>query len=153
MPSPTDFARGDLTQVLLAKIRSELLCGDAVAPDEGGWDGPPTKNGSTYHSYVVLTPMPAADQSGPLADSSADWTLPYRIDSYGVSRAQVEWQADRSRALIRPVHRENMTAGGEVYRIQQVRVQSLGGIGRSDATDPPEYSQSDIVAVYVSKEL
>jgi hypothetical protein len=97
--------------------------------------------------------MPASHQNGPLGDSSSDCTLPYRIDSYGISREQVEWQADKARALLRPTHRENLVAGGESYRLQQIRTQSLGGIGRSDALEPPEYSQSDIVAVYVSKEL
>ena len=151
MGSPSDFARGDLTALLLEKIRAEFICGDAEAPEEGGWDGPPTKSGSSYQSYVVLTPMPASDQSGPFSDSSADWTLPYRIDSYGISREQVEYQADRSRALLRPTNRENMTAGGDDYRIQQVRTQSLGGVGRTDNTEPSEYSQSDVIAVYVTR--
>ena len=153
MASPSDFARGDLTAVLLTKIRAELICGDAEAPAEGGWDLPPTKEGSSYSGYCVLTPMPAGDQAGPLGDSSSDWTLPYRIDSYGISREQVEFQADLARALIRPTKREDITAGGDTYRIQQIRTQSLGGVGRTDTTEPSEYSQSDIVAVYVSKEL
>lgn len=151
--SASDFARGDLTAWLLTRMGTELMVGDAIAPDAGGWDGPPTKDGSSYQAYVVLTPMPASDNTGPMADSSADWTLPYRIDSYGISREQVEWQADKARALIRPTRRENITAGGDTYRIQQVRTTSLGGIGRTDNTEPSEYSQSDMVAVYVSKEL
>lgn len=151
--SASDFARGDLTAWLLEKMATTLVVGDAIAPEAGGWDGPPTKDGSGYQAYVVLTPMPAQDSSGPFGDSSADWILPYRIDSYGVSREQVEYQADTARALIRPTNRENLTAGGASYRIQQIRTTSLGGVGRSDQTEPSEYSQSDIVAVYVSKEL
>jgi len=153
VPSPTDVSRGDLSAWLLAQLRSEFLVGDAEAPDEGGWDQSPTSDSASYAAYSVLTPMPSGDISGPLADSSADWILPYRIDSFGISREQVEFQADRCRLLVRPTARLNLTLGNDSYRIQQVRTTSLGGVGRTDNTEPSEFSQSDIVAVYLSKEL
>jgi hypothetical protein len=97
--------------------------------------------------------MPSGDGTGPVSDSSADWILPYRIDNYGISREQCEFQADRTRALIRPTKREQAVLGGENYRIQQVRTTSLGGIGKENNVEPTEYSQSDTIAVHITKEF
>lgn len=151
--SPSDVSRGDLTAHLLTKIRAELVCGDAEAPEEGGWDDNPSLPTSSFQAYSVLTPMPSGDGTGPVSDSSADWILPYRIDNYGISREQCEFQADRTRALIRPTKREQAVLGGENYRIQQVRTTSLGGIGKENNVEPTEYSQSDTIAVHITKEF
>jgi hypothetical protein len=148
-----DLARGDLTAYLLGKLNAGLICGDGEPGDNVGWTGPPNKTGSSYIGYCVLTPLPADQQAGPIGDSSADWILPYRIDSHAISREQAEYQADKARALIRPIVRENVTLGLDSYQVQQVRTLSIGGIGRTDNTDPSEFSQSDVVAIYVSKEL
>lgn len=150
---PSDLPRGDLTQHLLTKIQAELICGDAEAPEAGGWDDNPSLPTSSYQAYGVLTPMPAESGTGPLGDSSADWIAVYRIDSYGISRDQVEFQADRTRALIRPTKRERAVLGGENWRIQQVRTTSLGGVGKDTSVEPTQFSQSDTVAVYITKEL
>lgn len=151
--SYTHLHRGDFTTYLLAELRTTLLVGDGAAPDEGGWDDDPNDPGSSYVPYVVLNPMAVSQGTGPLGDTSSDYQLPYSVTAYGVSRNQVEFYADTARKKLASLVREVVTLDGSDWKIQQYRANSIGGVSRRDETEPSEFIQSDVVVIFLSKEL
>jgi hypothetical protein len=152
---PSYLARGQLTTYLIGQLVADgLLIGDGIAPDAGGWNDDPNKPTSTYVPYLVVNPMAVADPSGPLGDSSSDFRVPYSVMSSGISRKQVEVYADRGRKILTDQERVVVTLGtGGDWKIQQVRANSIGGVSRTDNTEPSEFTQTDVVTVYLSKEL
>ena len=151
----TNIQRAPLTQRLLTQLAlTSKPVGDARAPQSGGWSGnQPNKDGSNFQPYTVLTPNPATNSSGPLGDAQADWQLAYSIASFGVSRQQCEWMADKARLTLIALRHELVTLGDDIYRVQQVRVDALGGLQRVDATDPPYWGENDQITVWLSKEF
>ena len=87
-----------------------------------------------------------------MSDWQADWQLSYTITSFAVDTNQVEWMADRARLTLHPLVHTELTSGEEVYNVQQVRVDALGGLVRVDATEPPYWAQSDQITIWLSKE-
>lgn len=151
---PSYLPRGALTDYLLAAIRAEgITTGDGVAPDSGGWDDDPNLPTSNYVPYLVLNPMAVADPTGPLGDSSVDFRVPYSLAASGISRKQVEVYADKGREVLSGMERSVVTLAGGGWKIQQVRANSIGGVVRTDNTEPSEFTQTDVLTVYVSKEI
>lgn len=152
---PSYLPRGALTDYLITQLGTAgLLIGDGMAPDAGGWDDDPNVPSSTYVPYLVINPMAVAEPTGPVADTSADFRVPYSLMSSGISRKQVEVYADKGRKILTDMARVRVTLGtGGDWKIQQVRANSIGGMVRTDNTEPPEFSQTDVVTVYLSKEL
>lgn len=150
---PSFLPRGLLTDYLITQLTSAgLLVGDGEAPDAGGWDDDPNLPTSSYIPYVVLNPMAAAEPTGPLGDTSADFRVPYSVTAAGISRKQVETYADIGRKKITDLTRVVIQLSGENWKIQQARANSIGGVVRSDTVEPSEFTQSDVVIVYISKE-
>lgn len=151
----TNIQREPLTQRLLTQLATTTKpVGDARAPQSGGWTGnQPNKDGSNFQPYTVLTSGPATTSSGPLADAQADWQLSYSIAAFGVSRQQCEWMADKARLVLESLRNELITLGASTYKVQQVRVDALGGLQRVDATDPPYWGENDQITVWLSKEF
>lgn len=145
--------RGDLTQYLKEALLALLLVGDAEAPSEGGWDDDPNDPSSSYVPYVVMTPQTSGQASGPIGDSNTDIQLPYSFTYYGVSRDQVEFYADKGRSLITNLARERVQLTDGEWKVTQSRCTSIGGVARSDNTEPSEFSQSDVIVLYMSKEI
>lgn len=128
--------------------------GDAVHPDGNfGWDGQPGEPGSKFHPYVIVTPMQSSYSSGAIQGAQSDWRFPYSISSFGATRAQAEWLNDYLRDwLYANTHRKTFTAeDGFKYTIQNVRIDMIGGIVRSDAVDPPVYGQTDVYSIWITK--
>lgn len=150
---PSFLPRGLLTDYLITQLTAAgLLVGDGEAPDAGGWDDDPNLPTSSYIPYVVLNPMAAAEPTGPLGDTSADFRVPYSVTAAGISRKQVETYADIGRKKITDLTRVVIQLSGENWKIQQARANSIGGVVRSDTVEPSEFTQSDVVIVYISKE-
>lgn len=149
----TYFPRGELTTYLVSQLRSALLVGDAEAPLDGGWNDDPNDPDSSYSPYVVVTPQAAGDGTGSYGDSNSEQRLAYSFASYGVSREQVEFYADLARKTAVNLERSIITLNGEKWSILQARASSMGGVLRDDKTEPSEFSQTDVVTIYVSKEL
>lgn len=150
----TNIQREPLTQLLLTTLSATgKPVGDGRAPQNAGWSGNmPNKDGSNFTPYSVLTPGPASQSMGPMSDAQADWHLDYSISSFGVSRQQCEWMSDKARLTLAVLAKTQVTLGTSTYRVQQVRVDALGGIQRIDATDPPYWGQNDQVSIWLSKE-
>lgn len=151
---PSYLPRGELTTILVEAVRSDgILVGDGVAPDTGGWDDDPNVPTSRYLPYLMLNPMAVADPTGPLGDSSTDFRVPYSVMSSGISRKQVEFYSDKGRKVLVELERTVLSLTGGDWKIQQVRANSIGGVTRTDNTEPSEFTQTDVVTVYLSKEL
>ena len=152
---PSYLPRGALTTLLINEMTADgILMGDGVAPDAGGWDDDPNVPTSTYKPYLVLNPMAVADPSGSFGDSSSDFRVPYSLMSSGISRKQCEVYSDKGRKVLAGLERAVVTlsTGGD-WKIQQVRANSIGGVIRTDNTEPSEFTQTDVVTVYLSKEI
>ena len=145
--------RGDFTGYLLTELSTALLVGDGDAPDEGGWDDDPSAPGSSYSPYTVVNPLTTQEATGSIGDSNSEIRAPYSMTSYGISREQVEFFADKSREIAVGLARTDVLLGEDEWRIQQVRVSSIGGVARNDSVRPSEFSQTDVVMIYLSKEL
>lgn len=150
---PTSFPRGALTSYLINRLSSEVLIGDGEAPEAGGWDDDPNAPDSSYVPYVVLAPQTAQEASGSLDDSNSEWRVPYTFSSYGITREQVEWNADRTRQAMVSLARVVVDLDTGNWKILQSRVNSIGGVARNDNTEPSEFSQVDVVTMWMSKEM
>ncbi len=149
------LSRKALTDLLITTLAdaTELAVGDAHTPEPGtyGWSGTPGGINSTFTPYNILTPMQAGRPDGPISDTHADWQIPYTISSFGTSRSQCEWLADLARSALISLRYDTFDGVDDDYTIQQVRVESIGGIQRSDAIEPPTFGQSDMIAVWITK--
>lgn len=148
------ITRGPLTDLVVeAVIALGKPVGDTHTPDPPfGWDGQPNAMGTNFIPYSVVSPMSATYSEGPVAISQADWHAPYSIACYGVSRMQCEWLADKIRTQLRQLRHQTVMLESQ-YKIQQVRADVIGGVTRNDASDPPFFSQVDVVSIWVTKEL
>ena len=91
--------------------------------------------------------------SGPFADTQADWQVSYTMTSFGVSRQQCEWMADKARDAAVTFEREVVMLNGDGYAVQQCRATVIGPVQRVDATEPSFYGQTDSVTLWISKEM
>jgi hypothetical protein len=152
--APSYLPRGELTTLLVTRLRTAgLLIGDGVAPPTGGWDDDPNLPTSKFLPYLVINPMAVPDPTGTVADSSADFRVPYSVTSLGISRKQCEVYSDRGRKELALLERNTVTLGGGDWKIQQARANSIGGVVRTDNTEPSEFTQSDVVTVWITKEI
>ena len=154
------ISRRHLTEFLLEEMEiaaaevGVTAIGDAVHPDGNfGWNGQPGEPGSKFHPYVIVTPMQSSYSTGEIQGSQSDWRFPYSFSSFGATRAQAEWLNDHLRDwLYDNTHRKTFTAEGAIkYTIQNVRIDMIGGIVRSDAVDPPVYGQTDVYSIWITK--
>ena len=151
---PAPLHRRPLTALVLTQIANAgQPVGDSVSPAAGGWQGSPNADGSNFVPYVVVMPGPASVSSGPIADTQADWQLAYTLTSFGVSREQCEWMADKARDAAVTFAREVVMLNGDSYAVQQARATVIGPVQRVDATEPSFYGQTDSVTLWISKEL
>lgn|SRR5512138_3718916 len=149
----TAFYRGDLTLYIIDAIKSVILVGDAEAPHTGGWDNDPNLPGSSYVPYVVIRPLTTLEAEGSFGDSNTEVVAPYSLAVFGINREQTEFYADLVRQTIVDLARTVVVLGPASWKIQQARVNSIGGIDRNDETEPSEFSQTDVVQLYMSKEM
>ena len=151
---PSFLPRGELTDYLISELQDAgLRIGDGEAPDDGGWDDDPNLTTSSYKPYLVINPMAVPEPTGPIGDSSTDFRVPYSVTSWGISRKQVEVYADKGRKTLAELERSVIQLSGSDWKIQQARANSIGGVSRTDNTEPSEFTQSDVVIIYVSKEI
>lgn len=149
----TDFPRAAFTEYMLSTLGAVVLIGDAEPPDAGGWDNDPNLPDSSYQAYVVLTPSTVQSGTGSVGSSTTEWRVPYTLSSYGISRAQAEWNADQARKAAVALARSVVTLDTMEWKIQQCRVDSIGGIVRNDSTEPSEFSEVDLITMWMSKEM
>ena len=124
-----------------------------MAPPTGGWNDDPNAPNSKFMPYLVVNPMAVPDPTGAIGDSSTEFRVPYSLTSVGISRKQCETYADIGRKAVSRLEKAKVTISGGDWKIQQARANSIGGVSRSDNTEPSEFTQSDVVIIWLSKEL
>lgn len=151
----TTLQRRPLTNLLLTTLNAQLSVpiGDMVIPAGAGWDGVPNAPGATFNPYVVLVTLTASRSTGSFGDSQSEWQLAYMLESFGASREQCEWMADSARTALNVLAKQVITLGPDQYRMQQVRVDSIGAVNRVAVTEPAFYGQQDGISLWLSKEL
>lgn len=145
--------RGPLTDHLLEALTVVgKPVGDGLRPPGAGWVGQPNAPGSKYIPFLVLSSSTSTRGNGPLGKPQSDWQINYLVSCYGVQRQQCDWMADKARDVLGDLRNTNVQLGPREYRIQQVWTQTIGGITPSNATDPPIWSQSDQLVIWLSEE-
>ena len=148
--APVVLYRGPFTDLLLAILGSlNKPVGDGVIPIGAAWQGEP--NQSVFVPFMVLSTLTASRSGGPIADPQADWLLPYLVQSFGATRSQCEWMADHARQVLAGLEQEIITLDVHTYLVQQIRVDSIGGVNRNDVTDPPTWGMQEQVTAWLSK--
>lgn len=149
----TYLPRSELTDFIIAELAQKILVGDVDHPVGGGWDDDPSLPGSSYIPYVVLTPMPISNMSGPVADPHVDYRVPFSLTFFGISRGQVDGYADLCRKHLSSITRQAIVLDGSTWKIQQIEPSSIGGITRTEIMEPSTFAQSDVITVWISKDL
>jgi hypothetical protein len=149
------LSRTLLTDIVIATVAvyTDLEVGDSNSPAPNatwGWSGTPGEVGSTFTPYIV-SPQTANVSEGPLLNTQADWIVRYSVTAFGASRKQTEWLADQIGSSLSSLRRTTFDGGDDTYTIASVRLESMGGIIRADALEPPTFGQSDLFAFYTSK--
>jgi hypothetical protein len=63
-----------------------------------------------------------------------------------------DWMADRARGILGGLRNQVYSLGEDQYAVQYVRIDSIGGTNRIDATDPPYWGQTDGLTLWMTKE-
>lgn len=151
----TTITRRPLTNLLLVTLKAELPenpIGDMLIPEGAGWTGVPNAPGAYFTPYCVLVTLTASRSTGAFGDSQSDWQMAYMLESFGASREQCEWMADRGRAALNVLTKQRIELGEDAYKVQQVRLDSIGAVNRVAVAEPAFYGQQDGLSIWVSKE-
>jgi len=152
----TALSRGYFTAWLLSVLNtSDFPVGDGNTPVEAyGWQGQPNDAGSHFLPWLSSMPGTGRPTAGSMGDSSSEHILSYTISFNAVTREQVEWIADKMRAVLVSTTRVTVNCGAfGNWRVQQARNVSIGGVMRVKSSFPDYYVQSDAFDIWVSKEI
>lgn len=134
--------RGLFTTELLTRFRKTLLCGDNIAPYEGGWPtGTPGEG--VFTDYLVLTAGRVEIVESALRTACNDYDLHYVVSAFSSSRKGVD---DLAHLAHEVVEAGNHPIIGS-YKVQKISFKSYGRMVRNDATDPPLWSVADTLVV------
>jgi hypothetical protein len=146
------IARSPVTAAVVAALGATgKPVGDGVLPD-ASWVGQPMAPGSVFEPFTVVSELSASRSWGPIGDSQADWQLPYMVESFGLSREQCSWMANRARIAIIAMSGTDVTDGTTHYRISFIHLDSLGTPARIDTFQPPFYHGQDGMTLWTFKE-
>lgn len=118
-----------------------------------GWQGEPNEAGTNFIPWISIGTGASSNSSGPLSESQGDWRANYFVTIAGVAREQTDKLADQARDLLVKMTRQNIITTNGTWRIQQARVASIGGINRMPQTRPFYYVQTDVIELWLSREL
>jgi hypothetical protein len=157
------FERGQFTDWLLKQLGEQLpadvLLGDALAPDDGGWvGGQPGQGGFTGYTVLGTVPASPGPAGAELGDAEASsWVLRYTLRSFGGARTQADYCADKARwawhalASERPVLELGTADLPSRWRAERPLITQMGGVLRSDQMQPPGWEVTDELAVTLNR--
>jgi len=146
------IARSPVTAAVVAALETiGKPVGDGVIPD-ASWIGQPMAPGSTFEPFLVSSELNAGSSWGPFSDPQADWQLPYLVESFGLSREQCSWMADKARGALLDMRNTTLSLGTFTYKVGYVHIDSLGAPVRIDAFQPPFYHSQDGFTVWIGKQ-
>ncbi len=133
------FDRDLLIQALLTRIDSEcnVLTGDHVAPDAGGWSTGQPGTG-TFTAYSVLFTGPVKVTPSVFCTGCYDYSATFTIRSFGATRAQVDGVALEVRTAL---HTFKPQFG--VNKVRLVWCSQIGQVDRLDDTNPKTWRIAD----------
>lgn len=148
--------RGQITSYVVDTILAgfPFPVGDNNEPDEPhGWQGEPNSDGTNFIPWVSVGTGASNNSSGPQSATQSDWRANYFFTTAGIARKQTDQLADQVRDLMVKTTRQNIMTTNGTWRIQQARVASIGGINRMPNTRPFYFVQTDVIELWLSREL
>lgn len=145
---------GALTEHVIAALAdlSWLEVGDGIAPTAGGWaKGQPNVDQFVPYAVVAFTgARPRVPNELAMTRQEAAWLATFQLRYHGASRSQVDWTGmecrERVQALLKTFPSEQPD-----HEIVWVEWQTLGGVTRNDAVDPPIWEARDGFTFHVVK--
>lgn len=148
--------RGQITSYVVDTVLATFTfpVGDNTEPTKPyGWQGEPNDEGTNFIPWISVGTGASSNSSGPQAASQADWRANYFITTAGAARQQTDQLADQARDTLVKMQRQSIMTTNGTWRIQQARVASIGGINRMPQTRPFYYVQTDVIELWLSREL
>jgi len=136
-------ARTTTDAVIEALTDADLVVGDGVKPDAGGWQGVPEQ--SDFVGYVTVHSLSGGVTRGPIEGINDDAEAPYQFSAVGHTRAQCEAMSDLAREA---VLNASLTVDGKSVIL--VTVDMLGGARRDDIEQPPVWLAVDRYRVFTT---
>jgi hypothetical protein len=152
---PSAVSRGPISTRIYTELLTEgFPVGDNGSPSEPyGWSGEANSQDAEFTPWMTFAALTGRPQrpGGSFDDTQMDWVLPYTVYYAGVSRRQCEALADRMRASLVNIAREDVTGENGTWRIQQITCTTIGGSTKIGSAYPDYYTQSDTFDVWVTK--
>lgn len=148
--------RGQITTYVVESLRSTLPfpVGDTDYPTEPyGWQGEPNEAGTNFIPWVSVGTGTSSNSSGPISASAADWRANYFLTVAGVAREQTDTIADMARDQLVKIDRQKILTTNGAWKIQQVKVTSIGAVQRIQSVRPFYFVQTDVLEFWLSREL
>lgn len=142
---------GMLTDLLVSHVATESgqLVGDGVAPEGGGWvQGQPNKG--IFVPYIAIV---SAGASTVIEDFSnkVDWHVTWSARSFGGSRKQCDWIAQKCRESVDSMNRQLFGPPELLYKVINVDWEGLGAVSRVDTVNPPFWQVFDTFSLICSR--
>jgi hypothetical protein len=154
--SPVTLPRGEITTYVVELLRAALPfpVGDNTWPEEPhGWQGEPNDENAVFIPWISVGTGTSSNSSGPVSASQADWRANYFLTSAGAAREQTDATADIARLQLLSADRNKVLTTNGTWKLQQIRVTGIGAIQRLGQTKPFYFSQTDVVELWLSREL
>jgi hypothetical protein len=99
---------------------------------------------------VVKTGKAALLEADPIGRNMMSWKCAYQLGSSGGNEAHADDVADRARAAVVSLP-ESFTLRGVLWGLQKADVPELGATVMNTAVDPPFWSVTDAVSLWLSR--
>ena len=156
MSGPTPpIARSLLTEALVLHLAAALIgdnvyVGRGLAPAAGGWSAGQPGSGAFIGYVVVKTGVATTLEPDPIGRNMMSWKCGYSLTSHGATEAHADDVADRARVAMMSFP-TGLTLRGVLWGLQKVDIPQLGATSMSTAVDPPFWSVTDPVSVWLSR--
>ena len=149
------IARGQLTGQLQAHLIDKLyttgiLVNVGLAPTAGGWVGGQPGGGDFTGYTVIKTGTAVPLEPDPVGRSRMSWKCNYTLTSHGASEMHADDVADQVRCALMDFP-EEITLRDVRWGLQKMEIPQLGATVMSTAVDPPFWSVTDAVSVWLSR--
>jgi hypothetical protein len=146
--------RGALTDVVLAHLQAhlqagEVLVGDGLAPELGGWAREPATG--LFRGYTVVVGARLTPRAVPMAAGTPpDFAVEYSMRHYGGSRKQADWVSTAVRTVM-ATGLVKSVFGIDVFKVIGLEWTTMGGPERDATTDPPLWQVYDTLTLVCSR--
>jgi hypothetical protein len=119
--------------------------------DDLGAPAEPNQPGASFTGYVTYTPGDATPNlRSPLDDDTSSFLQPYTLTMVGAAAEQAEDIATTVRTVVGAIVRTKLLLGTP-WQVQKADATRLGALVRNDATNPPLWTVSDAVTLWLDR--